>query len=579
MRKILCLTFLFMFSWACGGTPVTPPVKTPEKKVTWDVTVKPKPQSIRPNIPTAVCFTLKHDSDKTQDVEKIEVTFTSKDNGKKLTFTPPIEKALKFVQNEIVFPAAGSWTAEIKIFMKDNKTTTVTQTVTASCSGDKSEGSTCCAKSDCGDGLMCVYGSCSKVRRAEAKACLGKEDCASGICSNGKCAAAACKDQKKNGWESDVDCGGVCGPCKMDAACNSDSDCKGNAMCAKQVCTMKPGGLLGDGKGNVQYKIAVGQQLSRPIDLDFHPTKKDQLWIVNRGRGEGGSFTVVSDFSSASPSIQRLQDRSKHFLQEVVSISFGPGNTMGTCGDARNDYGGRARPNDFMGPVMWPADLNQIIRYTKRGDVSTAHLDMLHSTPLCTGIAGVNANQYYLFNGLAGTLDWNDFKDPHPDGDNHHGGHDHSDGVKKRFLDVKLKRVPNTPSNLVYDAKTKWLYIADSGNGRVLRVNTEKAVQLAPIQSFRGDGVLYGYTSTKKETIVPAGKELQIPSGLALYKNTIYVADNKTSTLYAYSLEGKLLNKLKTSVSPYSIGGLTISQSGRLFFVDMKNNRVLEVIP
>ena len=50
-----------------------------------------------------------------------------------------------------------------------------------------------------------------------------------------------------------------------------------------------------------------------------------------------------------------------------------------------------------------------------------SHLDMLHNTSFCSGIAHVDANRYWTFNGELGSLDLYDFHKPHPP-----GGEDHS---------------------------------------------------------------------------------------------------------------------------------------------------------
>ncbi|WP_437828350.1 hypothetical protein [Sorangium sp. So ce1153] len=63
---------------------------------------------------------------------------------------------------------------------------------------------------DCG-GPSCV--PCGRKKR-----CAVHDDCASGVCSLGQCQEQTCGDGVKNGTESDVDCGGVCPPCGTHAA-------------------------------------------------------------------------------------------------------------------------------------------------------------------------------------------------------------------------------------------------------------------------------------------------------------------------------------------------------------------------
>jgi hypothetical protein len=59
---------------------------------------------------------------------------------------------------------------------------------------------------------------------------------------------ASCSDGVKNGGETDVDCGGACGPCAVGKACLEDPDCQGNA-CEHGRC-VGPDDLDGDRLAN-----------------------------------------------------------------------------------------------------------------------------------------------------------------------------------------------------------------------------------------------------------------------------------------------------------------------------------------
>lgn len=49
---------------------------------------------------------------------------------------------------------------------------------------------------------------------ANEKTCKTNMDCSSGVCAAGFCQAPSCVDQVKNGGETGVDCGGPCKPCQ-----------------------------------------------------------------------------------------------------------------------------------------------------------------------------------------------------------------------------------------------------------------------------------------------------------------------------------------------------------------------------
>jgi len=72
---------------------------------------------------------------------------------------------------------------------------------------------------DCG-------GSCAPC--ATGRACRRDADCLSSACDAASltCAATACTDHRKDRAETDVDCGGgTCPPCALANRCHDDTDC------------------------------------------------------------------------------------------------------------------------------------------------------------------------------------------------------------------------------------------------------------------------------------------------------------------------------------------------------------------
>jgi hypothetical protein len=68
--------------------------------------------------------------------------------------------------------------------------------------------------------------------------CDEATDCASNVCDSGLCAdpvpPASCTDGLKNGAETDVDCGGSCPACAVNAHCGSSADC--TTLVCSEVC-------------------------------------------------------------------------------------------------------------------------------------------------------------------------------------------------------------------------------------------------------------------------------------------------------------------------------------------------------
>lgn len=67
------------------------------------------------------------------------------------------------------------------------------------------------------------------------------DNCISGRCANGVCQAPSCSDNVKNGDETDVDCGGSCGQCPVGSACNHNWECEsGRCWNNKTECVPGP---------------------------------------------------------------------------------------------------------------------------------------------------------------------------------------------------------------------------------------------------------------------------------------------------------------------------------------------------
>lgn len=385
-------------------------------------------------------------------------------------------------------------------------------------------------------------------------------------CPPGGCVQApSCTDGVKNGPEVGVDCGGTCGPCPLGATCQASADCA-SQFCSQGLCT-QVGRLLGPGggPGTVKWTTILDQKLADPTALAFSPTAQGELWIANRG---DGSLVIRPGATSASQGpVHRYKDSALHFLERVDALSFSDNGTFATCGDTRNDYHGKADPNDFMGPVLWPSELSD---YQDLGpNAAEVHLDMMHDSPWCMGIAAETASRYFVVNGKLGTIDWYDFGTPHV-----HGGDDHTDGGKRRYKGVGLARVPGVPSHLAFDAATGWLYIADTGNDRIVRLDTNSGSPAGKIKLYPDEVAMDIRGGATLEVIVTGVDQ---PSGLVLHEGFLYFTEAGSGVLQALSVDGKLGNALDTGLGPDALAGLAVGPDERLYLVDRKGQRVLRV--
>lgn len=318
--------------------------------------------------------------------------------------------------------------------------------------------------------------------------------------------------------------------------------------------------------------------LRTPRDLAFNPLRPDELWVVNRG---DDSVVIVTDASTEGRTTERRKDGyALHFMEESAALAFGgdettfgkPG-TFATCGESRNTYDDRGEPNDFMGPALWSSALDVFAQSNPNGLGS--HLDMLHNTPLCMGIAHETANVYWAFGGLTGALYRYDFKE-----DNGIGNDDHGDGEVREFVKGELAMQPDVPSHLQYRAADAMVYVADSGNARVAKLDATSGTKGRALTRMEDMGPANEWTGATLVDVVSKESGLvTVPSGLELNKDRLFVSDNSNGRISAFDLNGGLLNYVETGLPEGALAGMAFGPDGKLYFVDMLGNRVLRLDP
>lgn len=326
------------------------------------------------------------------------------------------------------------------------------------------------------------------------------------------------------------------------------------------------------------------QPLEAP-DLEFHPTR-DELWVLNRreevagvcGQSSGYNArcaslasvtTIIFNPGKAEQRTQILEDENSwHFMRRAPALAMGANDTFGTCGEAATGNF-EDDPTMYIGGTLWPSDLAV---YAQPSGLNGSHLDMLHATPWCMGIAHERDNVYWLFNGHVGAIDRYDFAADHGP-----GAEDHSDGEIRRYVPGSVSRVPNVPSHMEFDGE-KFLYIADTGNARIAKLDTTSGTKggaFSPVYEVLADS---GFVNGAEIwDVVTTG--LEAPSGLALHEDLIYVSDNGTSKIHAYKTDGTLVASLQTELPPGALAGIEIGPDNRLWFTDMTNGTVYRIDP
>lgn len=347
----------------------------------------------------------------------------------------------------------------------------------------------------------------------------------------------------------------------------------GEARSTPEVESPRPIPRLDAGDVGLVEIAGPSSGLEDPRDLAFDPRRPGDLWVVS---DDVGAVVIVHDATGPSPTTERRRDAAAaHFLHRASSIAFGadettfgiPG-TFATCGESRNENGLEGS-EDFMGPVLWSSDPSVFARQNPRGLGS--HLDMLHESPLCMGIAHERDNVYWVVTGATGAITRYDFGEDHGVGMD-----DHRDGSAWEYARGTIGYVPGVPSHLVMGPEAM-LYVADPGHGRVIRLDTTSGrvgAQLPAPERLRGG---HPRIDGAHVTDLVAPGYLARPSGIELHDGALWVSDAATGRITAFSTRGERLAELDTGLGPDALAGIAFGPDGRLYLVERLGSRVLRV--
>lgn len=385
---------------------------------------------------------------------------------------------------------------------------------------------------------------------------------------------------------------------EMDAG--TQPECTSNAECGGQTpycddtgscAPLPPGHAIGYGDGSptsvTLEKIHTAYPPKQATDLEFNPARPNELWVLHREFSSDapcdsnnrtaagclsleGSVTIIYDPASDARTTEAKRDENAwHFMRRPPALAFGVDGLFATCGEERTGNF-LDETADFIGPTLWDSD-PAVFAITPPG-LNGSHLDMLHASPWCTGVAHEADNIYWVVNGDVGSLDRYDFKADHGP-----GNADHSDGEVYRYGIGTVTRVPEVPGHIVY--RDGFVYIADTGTGRILKLDTQTGTEAGPVQPvFEPFAATATYDGVEVTELVPAGT-LERPSGIEIHEDILYVTDNAQSRFYAFDLEGNLLRTLDTGLPPGSLAGLAVSPDGVIYFVDLMTADVYRLLP
>ncbi len=320
--------------------------------------------------------------------------------------------------------------------------------------------------------------------------------------------------------------------------------------------------------GSAQFAVVATEddQLSTPRDLAFHPDFADELWVVNQ---DTDSVVVLFSPGTGGQESQRFKDpAANHFMEEVSSLAMGVSqenesdgavvSTFASCQETRNTYDDSQEPDDFMGPVLWPAEV-ALFAEDLDGPLGS-HLDMLHQSPFCMGIEHDHDNVFWVFDGGNDMLTWYDFQEDHG-----FGNDDHGDGMVRRYAEVELDRVAQVPGHLVLDRVSNLLYIANTGEGTIVEVDARsgKDVGAGVCERFEPLEDCTEFGNVTFRTLVTG---LVAPSGIALDgAGHLFVSDHDSGEIIAFDLAGAELDRVSVPEGA-GVMGLEVGPDGSIWY-------------
>jgi len=330
---------------------------------------------------------------------------------------------------------------------------------------------------------------------------------------------------------------------------------------------------VGNGSITVNKIAGSTNQIYSPTDLDFHPTFANmELWVINRSTENlgGNTVTIYDAGEPTQTSVYKKDDNSWHFMSLPTGIAFSEnGNWANSTGvyDA-NHNGGAA----FTGPALWSSDMAV---YAQPSGGNGSHLDMLHLSPYCQGIAAEVDNIFWVFDGYTNDIVRYDFG-----GDHGPGGADHDNGKVRRYSDDAVAKDPNNEivSHLELDANAQWLYVVDHGNQRVIRIDITTGSNLGGTPNYPSPETLAEYaeyTGYTQETVVSG---LSKPAGIDIVENRMIVSEYESGEIIIYDISTMPAVELDRIASGYNtVQGVTIGPKGYIWFVDESSRGVYRV--
>jgi hypothetical protein len=322
---------------------------------------------------------------------------------------------------------------------------------------------------------------------------------------------------------------------------------------------------------------SAAQGVVSPVDLKFNRTvlHSNDLWVVTSPDNAAGTAIIHNAGRSNQSVVLKRDSRAGHFMYRTQALAFG---TNGTFATAQSGWEGGGFPRYmFMGPTLWSSDTAIFASaYQSSSTRLASHLDMLHQSPFCLGIAHERDNVYWVTDARYKTVHRYDFADPHEV-----GGTDHRDGVIRRYAEATISATDrNQPAHMAIDDATGWLYYVDPEASRVQRLHISSGSVSRQLEApDESDEWLTEFSEVRGATIETAiAGPLGQPVGLDIRNGMMIVGDRSTGRVFVYRLSDNAPELVTTVQSGASeLLGITIGPDNHIWCVDRANAAVLRL--